>query len=95
VKSTPELEADIARVATIWRSYRGRSAARGPFLFGDFSIADAMFAPVACRFRTYGVACDGAGGEYLATLLDHPAMRRWAAASETESEVVAESEVGC
>jgi len=94
VAQTDALREDIARVQQIWTTCRARAASDGPWLFGRFSIADAMFAPVACRFRTYGVACDGAAGAYLATLLDHPAMQRWAAAGEAESEVVEISEVG-
>ena len=78
----------------MWASCRERSAGDGPWLFGRFSIADAMFAPVACRFRTYGVACTGPSAAYVSTLLEHPAMLRWAAAAEQESEVIEASEVG-
>ena len=95
VASTDALREDIARVQQIWTTCRERPGrADGPWLFGSFTVADAMFAPVACRFQTYGVACDGVAGEYLATLLEHPAMRRWAAAGELETEVVEGSEVG-
>lgn len=94
VVMTPELADDIARVQAIWRSCRESSAGDGPWLFGSFSIADAMFGPVAYRFQTYGVACDGPVAAYLRALLDHPAMRRWAAAAEVESEIIESSEVG-
>jgi len=94
VPESAELAADIARIQEVWTSCRERSAADGPWLFGRFSIADAMFAPVAFRFRTYGVACSGPAAAYLSTLLEHPAMQRWAAAAETEPEVIEESEVG-
>jgi glutathione S-transferase len=94
VPPTPEVTDDVARIVEIWRSCRAASAGDGPWLFGGFGIADAMFAPVAFRFRTYGVACEDAAGEYLATLLTHPAMQRWAAAAATESEVIESSEVG-
>jgi len=94
VPVTPEVAADVARVREIWRTCRERAAGEGPWLFGAFSIADAMFGPVAWRFRTYGVACDGAAGAYLDTLLAHPAMQRWAAAAAAESEVIESSEVG-
>ena len=94
VPVTAEVADDVARIREIWRSCRAASAGDGPWLFGGFGIADAMFGPVAFRFRTYGVACDGPAGEYLATLLGHPAMQRWAAAAETESEVIDSSEVG-
>lgn len=94
VPVTPEVTEDIARIRTIWSSCRAAAAGDGPWLFGSFSIADAMFGPVAFRFRTYGVACDGAAAEYLATLLAHPAMQRWSAAAESETEVIESSEVG-
>jgi glutathione S-transferase len=95
VTATSEVTEDIARIQQIWRSCReSPAAADGPWLCGAFSIADAMFGPVAFRFQTYGVACDGAAGTYLQTLLGHPAMRRWAAAAEIESEVIESSEVG-
>lgn len=94
VPESPELAADIARIQEVWASCRERSAGDGPWLFGRFSIADAMFAPVACRFRTYGVACTGPSAAYVSTLLEHPAMLRWATAAEQESEVIEASEVG-
>ena len=94
VKSTPELEADIARVAEIWRDARTRSAARGPFLFGDFSIADAMYAPVAFRFATYGVSLGPAEAAYVESLRRLPAMAEWAKASAAEVEVEESGEVG-
>jgi glutathione S-transferase len=94
VKSTPELEADIARIAAIWRDCRARSAARGPFLFGAFSIADAMYAPVAFRFATYGVALGPVEAAYGESLRRLPALTEWAAASAAEIEVEAGAEVG-
>jgi len=56
---TPEVEADIARITAIWRECLNASG--GPFLFGEFTIADAMFAPVATRFVTYAVDLDHPG----------------------------------
>ena len=76
------LEADIARIAAIWRATRARFGQGGPFLFGAFTCADAMYAPVATRFRTYGVDLgrfgdDGTGAAYAATILALPAMAEW------------------
>ena len=76
------LEADIARIAAIWRDTRARFGQGGPFLFGAFTCADAMYAPVATRFRTYGVDLgrfgdDGTGAAYAATILALPAMAEW------------------
>jgi glutathione S-transferase len=94
VKPTPELETDVARVCAIWRDCRARAAARGPFLFGQFSIADAMYAPVAFRFATYGVGLGPVEAAYVESLRRLPAMAEWAAAAAAESEVIADYELG-
>ncbi|MBL8395263.1 MAG: glutathione S-transferase family protein [Candidatus Accumulibacter sp.] len=80
----PGLGADIARIAAIWESCRSRFAARGPFLFGDFSIADAMYAPVVWRFLTYDVGLPPAAQAWSATMLALPAMGEWQAAALAE-----------
>ena len=84
---TPEVAADVARIETIWNECRSRHGADGPFLFGAFSIADAMYAPVASRFRTYGVALASAGAQYAAAIHALPAMREWIAGAHAETEV--------
>ena len=81
---TPEVLADIARIAALWTSSRERFAAAGPFLFSDFSVADAMYAPVAFRFHTYGVELPPLAAAYRDTLLALPAMREWAAGARAE-----------
>jgi len=78
-RRSPAVLAEIARLERLWTELRGRSGAGGPFLFGPFCIADAFFAPVAFRFRTYGVAPGGAAGGYLEALLRLPAMQQWEA----------------
>lgn len=83
-RRSPALQADLARVERLWGEARARHGAGGPHLFGRFSIADAFFAPVAFRFRTYGVAPAGEAGRYLATLLAVPGMRAWEAASRDD-----------
>lgn len=81
---TPEVLADIARIAALWTSCRERFAAAGPFLFGDFSVADAMYAPVAFRFHTYGVELPPLAATYRDALLVLPAMQEWAAGARAE-----------
>ncbi len=76
------LETDIRRIVAIWHDARSRFGKGGPFLFGTFTNADAMFAPVATRFRTYGVDLarfgdDGTAAAYAAALLAMPAMADW------------------
>jgi glutathione S-transferase len=83
-RRSPALLADVARVERLWGEARARYGAGGPLLFGGFTIADAFFAPVAFRFRTYGVAPAGAAGAYLAALLDLPGMRAWEAAAQAD-----------
>lgn len=70
--------ADIARVQQIWRNARAQYGAGGPFLFGPFSIADAMFAPVVSRFTTYAVPVDPPCRAYMEAIWDMPGMRKWA-----------------
>jgi glutathione S-transferase len=83
---TPEVDADIARIVAIWESCRSRFAADGPFLFGIFSIADAMYAPVVWRFQTYAVALPPAARAWVAAMLALPAMREWQAGALAEAE---------
>ncbi len=94
VPVTPEIAADIDRIEAIWSDCRSRFGADGPWLFGDFSIADAMFAPVALRFTTYGVSRPGVVDDYVATLLADPHLQTWIVAAEHESEVIESSECG-
>jgi glutathione S-transferase len=79
--------ADIARVGEIWREARGNwGKGRGDWLFGAFGIVDAMFAPVALRFHTYGVQLKGAEMDYVFSVLAHPAVQEWVEAAEGEIE---------
>jgi glutathione S-transferase len=84
---TPEVVAEIARIEAIWNACRMRHGAHGPFLFGTFCIADAMYAPVVSRLRTYGVDLGGAAGQYAQTLHALPAMQEWIAAAHAETEI--------
>ena len=84
---TPEVVAEVTRIETIWNECRSRHGARGPFLFGAFSIADAMYAPVASRLRTYGVALAGAAAQYASAIHALPAMQEWIAGAHAETEV--------
>ncbi len=77
-----EVEAEIARVSEIW------SRSVGEWLFGDFCAADIIFAPVAARFRTYGVTLDGAALSYWQRLLGHPLAAEWFALGEAEPMVI-------
>jgi glutathione S-transferase len=80
------VQADVDRITSLWKECRARSGGGGgPFLFGAFTNADAFFAPVVTRFRTYGVELDAAAGAYAEAVLSHPAMREWIAAAQAET----------
>jgi glutathione S-transferase len=82
---TPEVLAEIERIDQIW------SQAKGPFLFGPFCAADAMYAPIVLRFRTYEVK--PANQAYYDAILRLPAMQEWIAAAGREAESIAKFEM--
>ncbi|MEG3859805.1 glutathione S-transferase family protein [Microcoleus sp. herbarium12] len=86
---TPGVEAEIDRILAIWRECRQKFGTSGDMLFGNFTIADAMFAPVVMRFVTYEVKLDAQAQAYADTLLALPAMQEWLAAAYSESESIA------
>ena len=89
--STDEgLRADIDRIAEIWTDCRARVSGGGPFLFGAFGAADAFYAPVATRFRTYGVALEGAAAAYRDALLTWHDLIAWTEAAQVEPWVIEE-----
>lgn len=81
---------EIDRICRIWTEARGRFGAQigGDFLYGDFTVADAMFAPVVTRFRTYGVALDAICARYAEAVLDWPGFKEWEAAARAETQVI-------
>ncbi len=83
-----ETARDIRRIREIWSECRTRFGAGGPFLFGRFTAADAMFAPVVSRFVTYGVPLDADAAAYRDAVRDHPPYRDWADAAEAEPWVI-------
>lgn len=85
VGHTPEALADARRVQQIWREQL--AASKGPFLFGAFTLADAMYAPVATRFHTYGVDLDPVCRAYVDAIRALPAMIDWTRDAATEPEV--------
>ena len=88
------LTADIDRIFAIWSDCHHRYRANGDWLFGRFGVADAMFAPVVLRFRTYGINLPDSAGTYPARLLESRALQSWLAAAESETEVIDREETG-
>ena len=93
VPITPDVQSDIDRIETIWNEGRHRFGKDGPWLAGEFGTADAMFAPVAARFRTYGVTLSGEAETYCQALLEHPLVVQWYAEG-ADDEVIPRGEVG-
>lgn len=79
---------DVARIEAIWTDLRQRFGSQGPYLFGGFTIADAMYAPVVTRFKTYGVQINPTAQAYADAVQAHPFMREWTAAALAETWVV-------
>lgn len=94
VPMTAELEADIQRINDLWCECRNAHQAAGPWLFGEFSIADAMFAPVVFRFRTYDVTLHKLAQQYADHVLANEDVCLWAQAATEEVEIVEAGEVG-
>jgi glutathione S-transferase len=82
---TSKATTDIARINDIWTEARTQHRLAGPYLFGQFSIADAMYAPVVFRFNTYGVKTFGFVKDYVETMLKHPSMQEWVGAARDEN----------
>jgi glutathione S-transferase len=79
---------DIARITQIWEECRERFGGDGDLLFGQFTVADAMFAPVATRFKTYQVRLPAVAQCYANALLALPSAQDWYASALKETEVV-------
>ena len=86
-------KADVKRIETIWGECRARFGAGGPFLYGRFSAADAMYAPVVWRFHTYAVEVSAIARTYMAAVLALPASRDWYEAARREPWVLEHDEV--
>jgi glutathione S-transferase len=90
---TPEAEANVRRIEAIWTDCHNRYGNGGPFLFGSFGAADAMYAPVVSRFHTYAVEVNGPARSYMDALMALPAWEEWRSAALQEPWVLPEDEV--
>jgi glutathione S-transferase len=92
---TPEAEANVSRIEAIWADCRERfgEKADGPFLFGQYGAADAMYAPVVARLHTYAVGVSKPSRSYMDAVMALPAWREWHAAALKETWVLADDEV--
>jgi glutathione S-transferase len=84
------VQADIDRIVQAWTDARAMPTSQtGPYLFGEFSVADAMFAPVIWRFFTYNISLPPIAAQYVQTMLAHPAMKEWEQAALQETNALA------
>ncbi|MSO68163.1 MAG: glutathione S-transferase family protein [Pseudolabrys sp.] len=90
---TPEVLVNVQRIEEIWNGCRARFGKTGPFLFGRFGAADAMYAPVVARLHTYAVDVGAGTRDYMDAVMALPAWREWHAAGIKEPWVLAEDEV--
>jgi len=91
---TAALEADIERIDELWNDCRGRFGGGGPWLFGEYSVADAMYAPVVLRFNTYAARISQTARWYMATVLEDGPLQEWLQAAKQEPWTIAGEEVG-
>ncbi len=79
------VQADVSRIEHLWELARSQYGTTGPWLFGDYSLVDAFYAPVACRFATYGLARSQTSHDYINATLADPTLRRWRAMGATKT----------
>ncbi|MCZ6772787.1 MAG: glutathione S-transferase family protein [Proteobacteria bacterium] len=94
VTISTESEMEISRIDDLWSGCRKKYSNYGPWLFGEFSIADCMFAPVVFRFNTYDVSVSGLSKDYMNRVFEHPQAQLWLAQSKDEIETIDIAEVG-
>src|SRR3546814_4943651 len=80
----PEGEADVMRILQIWAEARARFGDGGDYLFGDWSAADMMFAPVVTRFLTYSIPLPRFAIPYCQAVISHPCMQEWIGGAQAE-----------
>ncbi|NKB32946.1 MAG: glutathione S-transferase [Pseudomonadales bacterium] len=85
---------ECKRIDSLWANARKQYSADGEYLFGQFSLADCMFAPVAMRFVTYGVALTDSSQAYLESLLSNAAIKQWCSEAKNEAEIIEIAEIG-
>lgn len=86
------VQVDIDRITTLWTHCRSQYGAGGGWLFGEFTIADAMYAPVVMRLHGYDVKVTAVAQQYIDTMLDNPYMQDWIKAGEEETEIIEQDE---
>lgn len=89
----PEVRENVQRIDALWSDSRARFGRNGPFLFGRFGAADAMYAPIVARLHTYAVEVGAPARAYMDAVMALPALQQWTAAALKEPWVMAGNEV--
>ena len=89
-----EVKLECQRIDSLWSQAIADSAGFGDYLFGDFSLADCMFAPIVMRFTTYGIELSKFSQEYMSTMLQNTALSVWIGDAMNESQILADFELG-
>ena len=90
---SPQVTEEVQRIKSIWNKCRTQYGNDGKWLFGEYSIVDAMFAPIVLRFDIYGIKLDGIEQEYSQTVLSQKHIIDWVKSSKQETEVIASDEI--
>jgi glutathione S-transferase len=93
INLSAQTENEIERIKLLWRQCRTSFGQGGEWLFGDYSIADAMYAPIALRFHGYDIPLDGIEHAYVQSVLSQPCIKDWIAAGVLEKEIIGEDEI--
>ncbi len=93
IKLTADASREVERVKSLWRSCRSQFGSEGEWLFGTYSIADAMFAPIALRFAGYDIPLGGIEKTYVQSVLQQPCIIEWIEAGKAEKEIIEEDEI--
>ncbi|MFT6823107.1 MAG: glutathione S-transferase [Pseudohongiellaceae bacterium] len=91
---TAAASADCRRVDQLFSDARAQFSSRGDYLFGEFSMADCMFAPIVTRFTTYGIELSGSSQNYARTMLQNTALSAWVDDAQNESQILVDFELG-
>lgn len=93
LKLSSEAEREIERITALWRQCRNQFGEEGEWLFGNYSIADAMFAPIALRFDGYSIPLEGVAEAYIQSVMQQPSILEWIEAGKVEKEIIEEDEI--
>ena len=93
LKVSEAVQTDIDRILTLWRDCRADFGSGGAFLFGEFSAADMMYAPVVSRLKTYSIPVDPVSAAYIETVHTHDIFKRWRDAALQEKSIVRADEL--